>query len=123
MEQQMRLEDKRLYHERMVEFENKIVDLRKYLHDKEDSFSSVVLRLKQYEELAESPMEDKLSNFKKEIGERHVNQFIAELLKEKDFYRTKFAAVANDYLTYQQTQQLVRERCPQVMEIYQDYEA
>lgn len=119
----MRLEDKRLYHERMIEFENKIVDLRKYLHDKEDSFSSVVLRLKQYEELAESPMEDKLSNFKKEIGERHVNQFIAELLKEKDFYRTKFAAVANDYLTYQQTQQLVRERCPQVMEIYQDYEA
>jgi hypothetical protein len=30
----MRLEDKQFYNERMVEFENKMVDLRKYLHDK-----------------------------------------------------------------------------------------
>ena len=42
-----------------------MVDLRKYLHDKEDSFSSVVARLKKYEELAENTMDDKLSNFKK----------------------------------------------------------
>lgn len=72
----MRLEDKRFYNERMVEFENKMVDLRKYLHDKEDSFSSVVARLKKYEDLGENSMEDKLSNFKKEIGERHINEFI-----------------------------------------------
>ena len=64
----MRLEDKRFYSERIVEFENKMVDLRKYLHDKEDSFSSVVARLKKYEELGESTMDDKLSTFKKEIG-------------------------------------------------------
>ena len=44
-------------------------------------------RLKRYEELGESTMDDKLSTFKKEIGERHVNEFIAEILKEKNFYR------------------------------------
>ncbi len=68
MEKQMRLEDRQFYNERMVEFENKIIDLRKYLHDKEDSFSSVVARLKRYEEIAESTIEDKLANYKKEIG-------------------------------------------------------
>ena len=30
-----------------------MIQLRKYLQDKEDSFSSVVARLKKYEELAE----------------------------------------------------------------------
>lgn len=35
-------------------------------------------------------MEDKLSNFKKEIGERHINEFIAEILKEKSFYRREY---------------------------------
>jgi len=41
----------------MVEFENKMIDLRKYLHDKEDSFSSVVARLKRYEDLAETTLD------------------------------------------------------------------
>lgn len=57
MQKQMRLEDKQFYNERMVEFENKMVDLRKYLHDKQDSFSSVVARLKKYEDLAESTLD------------------------------------------------------------------
>jgi len=48
MEQQMRLEDKHFYSERIAEFEIKINDLRKYLQDKEDSFSSVISRLKRY---------------------------------------------------------------------------
>ena len=48
MEKQMRLDDKLFYNERINEFENKIVDLRKYLHDKEDSFSSVIVRLRKY---------------------------------------------------------------------------
>ena len=52
MEQQMRLSDRQLYEERLVEFENKMVDLRKYLHDKEESFTSVVARLRRYEDVA-----------------------------------------------------------------------
>lgn len=49
MEKQMRLEDKQFYQERIIEFENKMIDLRKYLHDKEESFTSVVTRLRKYE--------------------------------------------------------------------------
>jgi phosphopantetheine adenylyltransferase len=48
MEKQMRLEDKQFYQERIIEFENKMIDLRKYLHDKEESFTSVIIRLKKY---------------------------------------------------------------------------
>jgi len=44
------------------------VDLRKYLQDKEESFTSVVLRLKKYEELSEPTIDDKLKLFKKDIG-------------------------------------------------------
>jgi hypothetical protein len=47
----MNLEESHFYNERIIEFENKIIDLRKYLHDKEDSFSSVITRLKKYEDL------------------------------------------------------------------------
>jgi hypothetical protein len=53
MEQQMRLSDRQQYEERLVEFENKMADLRKYLHDKEESFTSVIIRLRRYEDLAE----------------------------------------------------------------------
>jgi len=34
--------------------------LRKYLHDKEESFSSVVVRLKKYEEWGEKPLAEKI---------------------------------------------------------------
>ena len=50
MEQQLRVEDKAFFTERIAEFENRITDLRKYLHDKEETFSAVVSRLKKYEE-------------------------------------------------------------------------
>ncbi len=50
MEQQLRVQDKAFYTERIAEFENRITDLRKYLHDKEETFSAVVTRLKKYEE-------------------------------------------------------------------------
>nr|BAJ97750.1 predicted protein [Hordeum vulgare subsp. vulgare] len=33
-----------------------MAELRKYLHDKEDSFTSVILRLKRYEDLSEPPI-------------------------------------------------------------------
>ena len=108
----MKLEDKRFYNERMVEFENKMVDLRKYLHDKEDSFSSVVTRLKRYEDMQENSMEDKLSNFKKEIGERHVNDFIAEILREKNFYQQEYEKVIKDYLIFEAMKKDIGTRFP-----------
>lgn len=85
----------------MVEFENKIVDLRKYLHDKEDSFSSVVTRLKKYEELGESTMDDKLSQFKKDIGDSHINEFFAIVLKEKSFYKKEYDKISKDLVVFE----------------------
>lgn len=43
-----------------------------------------------YEDLGEPTMEDKLYNFKKEIGERSTNEFITELVKERNFYKSEF---------------------------------
>ena len=48
MEHQLRLEDRQYYNERMIEFDNKISDFRKYLHDKEDTYNAVSLRLKKH---------------------------------------------------------------------------
>lgn len=87
MEKQMRLEDKQFYQERMAEFQNKIVDLRKYLHDKEESFSSVVTRLRKYEDLPESTVQEKLHAFRKELGEKSTNEFITEIIKDKNNYK------------------------------------
>lgn len=65
-------------------------------------------------------MEDKLSNFKKEIGERHVNQFIAELLKEKNFYQAQYEGVAKNYLAFQQQYSLIGAKCPEAQELLQE---
>ena len=40
-----------MYHERLIDLENNMNELRKYLQDKEDSFSAIVIRLKKYEDL------------------------------------------------------------------------
>lgn len=48
IEQQLRIEEKKFYSERILDFENSMTELRKYLQDKEESFSSVVSRLKKY---------------------------------------------------------------------------
>lgn len=42
-------------------------DLRKYLQDKEDSFTTVVNRLRKYEDLKEVIIKDKTHQFKNEL--------------------------------------------------------
>jgi hypothetical protein len=100
MEQQMRLSDRQLYEERLVEFENKMADLRKYLHDKEESFTSVVTRLRRYEDLPEPTTDDKLHAFKKEINERHTNEFIADLIRERNQYQRDCEAMRKHYFAF-----------------------
>ena len=40
-------------------------ELRKYLQDKEDSFSAIVIRLKKYEDLNEISLTTKLDRYQK----------------------------------------------------------
>lgn len=48
-----------------MEYENNMTELRKYLQDKEDSFSAIVVRLKKYEDLNEVSLSTKLDRFQK----------------------------------------------------------
>lgn len=57
-------------------------------------------------------MEDKLSHFKKEIGERHVNQFIAEILKEKSYYKTEYERMIKDYVLFEELKKLMISEHP-----------
>jgi hypothetical protein len=117
MEQQMRLSDRQFYEERLVEFENKMIDLRKYLHDKEESFTSVIVRLKKYEDLAEQTIEEKLQNFKKEIGERHINDFIADLIREKNYYQTECEAMKKNYFVFAEMRNVLTSRWEGVADV------
>ena len=58
-------------------------------------------------------MEDKLSLFKKEIGERHINEFVAEILKEKNFYRNNYEKVIKDYVAFDTMKKELLERFPE----------
>lgn len=122
MEQQMRLSDRQFYEERLIEFENKMADLRKYLHDKEDSFTSVIVRLKRYEDLAEPPLEDKLHAFKKDIGERHINEFIAQLIRERNHYERQCEAMGKHYFALAEIRNIIIEKYPEVAELLEKYE-
>lgn len=54
-------------------------ELRKYLQDKEQSFSTVVSRLKKYEDINESPLETKLHKLSAELGEQHAGALLKKL--------------------------------------------
>lgn len=60
IEEQLKNEEKQFYTERLVEFEVKISELRKFLQDKEDSFTAVLCRLRKYDELSELTLNIKL---------------------------------------------------------------
>ncbi len=122
MEQQMRLSDRQLYEERLVEFENKMVDLRKYLHDKEESFSSVVARFRRYQDLTQPTIEQKLHTFKKEIGERHVHEFIAELIKEKNKYQRQCENMRKHYYAFNQIKNVLINRDAEAAEMIETFE-
>jgi hypothetical protein len=47
----------------------------------------VITRLKKYEDIYELTLEDKLTTFKKEIGEKHINEFISQVIEEKNYYQ------------------------------------
>ena len=67
-------------------------------------------------------MEDKLSSFKKEIGERHVNQFIAEILKEKQYFKNEYQRIAEDYIGFQAMKTQLGEVSPEAQLILSAYE-
>lgn len=122
MEQQMRLSDRQLYQQRLVEFENKMADLRKYLHDKEDSFTSVVARLRKYEDLAEPTIQDKLHTFKKEISERHTQEFIANLIKERNQYQRENEVMRKHYFAFNQLRSIIVARFEGAAELLESFE-
>lgn len=51
MECQLRIEETKSFNERIKDFEENMAELRRYLHDKEESFSFVAEKLKRFEEL------------------------------------------------------------------------
>lgn len=64
-----------------------MVELRKYLQDKEESFASVVNRLKKYEDLSEVTLETKLSKFQAELEESSADEFLKKVIEERDKYK------------------------------------
>lgn len=62
-------------------------ELRKFLQDKEDSFSAIVMRLKKYEELCELTLSTKIEKFRREVREGCLEDFIRELTEERDQYK------------------------------------
>lgn len=51
-----------------------MVELRKYLQDKEESFASVVNRLKKYEDLNEVTLDTKLNEFEAALKVSYVDE-------------------------------------------------
>lgn len=62
-------------------------ELRKYLQDKEDSFSAIVIRLKKYEDLNEISLTTKLDRYQKQFKEEPIPKIISELTQERDKYK------------------------------------
>lgn len=87
IEQQLRVEEKKFYNERILDFETNIIELRKYLQDKEESFSAVVTRLKKYEDLIEVTLETKLHKLSAEFGEDSNPNLLKKLVEERDKYK------------------------------------
>lgn len=83
----MRVEEKKFYNERLIEFENTMSDLRKYLQDKEDSFTTVVNRLRKYEDLKEVIIKDKTHQFKNELQKPIEHELLKKTTEERDKYR------------------------------------
>lgn len=65
-----------------------MTELRKYLQDKEESFSSVVSRLKKYEDLTEVTLETKLHKLANELNEEYAGTLLKKLAEERDKYRS-----------------------------------
>ena len=105
----------------MIEYDNKISDFRKYLHDKEDTYNSVSLRLKKYEELHEPLIEEKLYAYKEEIEQNSAQDFISELLKEKNYYQEKYEGILKEYGLFTELKGTLFSRCPDAEEIMTDY--
>ena len=87
IEQQLRIEEKKMYQERLLELENNMAELRRYLQDKEDSFSAIVMRLKKYEDLNEVSLLTKLDRYKKDFQEEFVTKIFSDLTEERDKYK------------------------------------
>ena len=64
-----------------------MIELRKYLIDKEESFSSVVQRLGKYEDLSQVSLETKLHHFSAEFNENGGRAFIEKVIEERDHYK------------------------------------
>lgn len=76
-----------MYQERLLELENNMAELRRYLQDKEDSFSAIVMRLKKYEDLNEVSLLTKLDRYKKDFQEEFVTKIFSDLTEERDKYK------------------------------------
>ena len=67
-------------------------------------------------------MDDKLSLFKKQIGERHINEFVAEILKEKNFYRNNYETIMKDYVAFEAMKKDLLEKFPEAQQVIDSYE-
>ena len=81
------MEEKKFYNERLVEFENTINELRKYLQDKEDSFSLIVNRLRKYEDLNEAFIRDKVYQYKNDLQANNQQELFRKLAEERDHFK------------------------------------
>jgi hypothetical protein len=67
-------------------------------------------------------MEDKLSNYKKEIGERHINEFIGDILKEKFYYQQEYLRMTKEFLVLEGVKKTLFEQYPDLKTAFVDYE-
>ena len=67
-------------------------------------------------------MDDKLSLFKKQIGERHINEFVAEILKEKNFYRNNYEKIMKDYVAFETMKKDLLLKFPEAQQVIDNYE-
>lgn len=63
-------------------------ELRKYLQDKEDSFTVIVNRLRKYEDLNEVFIKDKVTQFKNDLQKQNLtNDILRNIAEERDKYK------------------------------------